>query len=149
MALALEGLEYLVRPPPAKRDRRTSPIPTSPEQRAEAGLNLSVVSIHAVQAYAKRAKQTPHKYELGLITLDEVDRLCQDRLEEEMLQLLPGGENEDVKQLILQKLPAHLFDFADVCSKKESDVLRLIETVTTGSRSKPTRSRCLLARCTR
>ncbi len=54
MALALEGLEYLVRPPPAKRDRRTSPIPTSPEQRAEAGLNLSVVSIHAIQAYAKR-----------------------------------------------------------------------------------------------
>ncbi len=68
-------------------------------------------------------KQTPHKYELGLITFDEVDKLCQDRLEEEMLQLLPGGENEDVKQLILQKLPAHLVDFADVCSKKESDVL--------------------------
>ncbi len=97
-------------------------------------LNASILSIGAIRLYARKAKRDPHYADFGHVTLDEIDRLIEERWEEKRaraLQIristiqggLPDTKSDEVRRLITEKLPLYLADYADVCSKTNSDVL--------------------------
>ncbi len=97
-------------------------------------LNASILSIGAIRLYVRKTKRDPHYADFGHITLDEIDWLIEEHWEEKrarVLQIqintiqggLPDTESDEVQRLIAEKLPLYLADYADICSKTNSDVL--------------------------